>query len=174
LDTSAGLVEQFIHVFREHYRYLGRDPRLLLQAVQEASFLPRPERTIADSDVAEYQERRRSLRKRISELVADHQRRGTVVGDIDVTDVTEITTAMYVTEVRQWLISINQHQGPVSIVAGLEQLSRRLGFALSSAIVKSGKPAGAQARRSKGRAAGLIDRPGPRYKCAGASHSSIM
>lgn len=131
LDRSQSLIDQIVHIFSEQYRYLGKDPRLSLQAAQGATFYLTRDRTIPKDEVADYLDRRASLRKRIAELVVAEQARGRVDPRIDPSDVVEVSMSIYVHEVREWLVAIDLKRSKPDVALGLAQLRRRLAFALS-------------------------------------------
>jgi AcrR family transcriptional regulator len=135
VDPAAGLVDQIVHVFGAQYVYLSADTRLSLQAVQEASFVPAPTRDGTSFEDSDYFRRRIALRQRLADLVIAQQERGTVVPGVDPIDVAEIAISIYVTEVREWLIGIEIGNEKTDVEKGVEQLRRRLAFALSSAFV---------------------------------------
>jgi AcrR family transcriptional regulator len=136
LDRSANLVDQIIHIFREQYRFLAKDPRLSLRAFQESAFFPHSGEKLGEFEVASYQHRRMFLRKRMTELVAEHQQAGNLDPNADPNTVTEVAVAVYLHEVREWLMAAEYKRAGTDIRAGLEKLRGRLTFALSGAMVR--------------------------------------
>jgi AcrR family transcriptional regulator len=135
LDVNADLVDQIVHVFRENYLYLARDTRLSLQAMQEASYFSRADRHIPELEAADYVQRKAAARKRLGELVRAHQLRGSVSADIDPVDVVEVSMSIYVSEVREWLTSIEMVSPfSVDLVSAIGLLRRRIAFALAGTI----------------------------------------
>ena len=134
VDPGAGLVDQIVHVFGAQYAYLAGDTRLSLQAVQEASFVPRPTRDGKNFEDSDYFRRRIALRQRLADLVIAQQTRRIVTSTVDPVDVAEIAISIYVTEVREWLIAIEIGNAKADVSTGVEQLRRRLAFALSGAF----------------------------------------
>ena len=128
LDRAAPLLDQLVHVFRVRYQHLGRDSRLSLDALQQASFLMKEDQLPADSEGAKYVVRLTLLRGRIAALFAEHRGHG-VRSDIDPDDAASITMAIYSYEVRRWLCSRRPR-----IADGVDLLQRRLGLALCGVL----------------------------------------
>jgi len=138
LDPAADLVDQIVHVFREQYVYLARDTRLSLQAMQEASYFSRADRKIPELEVADFVRRKAAARKRLAELVVVQKQRGNVGPEIDPVDVVEISMSIYVSEVREWLTSIEvEHVRKPNVATGIKKLRHRLRLALAGAMACS-------------------------------------
>ena len=136
LDTNADLVAQIVHVFREHYLYLARDTRLSLQAMQEASYFSHADRDIPELEATDYTKRKAAARKRLGELVIEHQRGGSVAVEVDPVDIVEISMSIYVSEVREWLTSTQfKNSAEVNLEDAVEQMRRRITIALAGALV---------------------------------------
>ena len=125
LDGEAPLFEQLLHVFRIRYQHLGRDSRLALDALQQASFLAKVDQLPPDSEGARYLARLRALRERVADLFADHRERGTVRADVDPVDAASVAIAIYSAEVRMWLRARRPR-----VTDGVKVLERRLALAL--------------------------------------------
>ncbi len=135
LDPASGPLDQIVHVFRAQYEYLARDTRLSLQAMQEASYFSRADRKIPELEASDYVRRKAASRKRLRELVSKQQERGNIRAEVDPVDVVEISMAIYVSEVREWLTSIELETDTIPDVArGVEQLRHRLGLALAGSM----------------------------------------
>jgi AcrR family transcriptional regulator len=128
LDRTAPLLDQLLHVFRERYQHLGRDSRLSLDALQQASFLMKEDQLPPDSEGAKYIVRLAALRGRIASLFDEHRGRGVRV-DIDPDDAAAMTMAIYSYEVRKWLCSRRPR-----VSEGMTLLERRLALALQGIL----------------------------------------
>jgi AcrR family transcriptional regulator len=124
LDREASFLDQIAMVFRERYRYWGRNPELSLRVLQEV-LLQGAGDTDPASPIGRYHQRRASLIERISALVAEHQRRGTIAADENGTEIAELCMALYLAEVRMWL-----RNGGCDLEAGIARLRRLLRLAL--------------------------------------------
>lgn len=124
LDRGLPLLDQLMHVFRLRYQHLGRDSRLSLDALQQASFLMKEDQLPPDSEGAKYLVRLTALRERVAGLFAEHLGRG-VRADVDPDDAAAITMAIYSYEVRRWLCLRRPR-----VADGVKQLERRLALAL--------------------------------------------
>lgn len=127
LDRDAPLVEQFMHVFAERYRFFHADIALARHLVSELAFFPRD--LEADSPVAKYLASRSELREKIARLVAEQQRAGRVDPAVGAGDVVSIAMNINLIELREWLAV----ERP-DVEAGLERLNRILTIALSGVV----------------------------------------
>lgn len=133
LPPEATLLEQIVHVFRVRYVHLGRDARLSLDALRQASFLSPASELDPESEGARYLARLTGLRRRITEIVVDQQQRGHIVSTVDPEDVAAVAMAIYGGESRLWLRSEN-----VDVDAGIAVLERLLRLALSGIMTGPG------------------------------------
>jgi AcrR family transcriptional regulator len=124
-QTSAGLplLERIVQLFALRYTYLGHDKRLSLDALRQLTFLTDEEDH--ESESARYVARLFAVRRRITELVAEHKSAGAVSSHIDPEDVAAIAMAVYASEVRTWLV-----RPQASVADGMTVLQRRIAIAL--------------------------------------------
>jgi AcrR family transcriptional regulator len=127
LDRNASLVDQFVHIFHERYRFFHEDLDLARHLVSELSFFPRV--LEADSPVAKYLATRGALRAKIAGVVVQQQRAGRVDALVDASDVVSIAMNINLIEVREWLAE----ERP-DLDAGLRRLRSILAIALSGVV----------------------------------------
>lgn len=136
---EGSLVEQLVHIFGMRYKTIGRDPRLSLDSLRQASLLQPEHELDPDSPAGRYLAKLTNLHGRIAALVAEHRRRGRVVASADPDDVAAVAMAIYSIEVRFWLRSERPRTA-----AGLRVLGRRLALAMSGVMcaeeARKGKP----------------------------------
>jgi len=88
--------------------------------MQEASYFSRADRKIPELEVATLSGGGRA-RKRLAELVVVQKQRGNVGPEIDPVDVVEISMSIYVSEVREWLTSIEvEHVRKTHVATGIK------------------------------------------------------
>lgn len=134
LERDASLVDQFVHIFAERYRFFHENAGLARHLVGDLAFFPRD--VAPDSPVADYLSKRGALREKIAEVVVDQQRRGVVDPAVDARDVVSIAMNINLIEVREWL----GDERP-DLEAGMQRLRRILTIALSG-VVRNTVPLG--------------------------------
>jgi AcrR family transcriptional regulator len=101
LDRNASLLDQFVHIFRERYRFFHDDIDLARHLVSDLSFFPRASEP--EGAVADYLATRSELRRKIADVVIEQQRAGRVDASVDARDVVSIAMNINLIEVREWL-----------------------------------------------------------------------
>jgi AcrR family transcriptional regulator len=131
LDRGGSLVELFVHIFAERYRFFYDDVDLARHLVGELAFFPRD--ITPDSPVADYLAKRGLLREKIAQVVVEQQRRGRVDPTVDARDVVSIAMNNNLVEVREWLAD----ERP-DLDTGLRRLRTILTIALSGVVRNNG------------------------------------
>jgi AcrR family transcriptional regulator len=130
LDRDASLLDQFMHIFRERYRFFHDEIDLARNLIVEFGFFPKP--TLPDSPVAQYLATRAAFRERIAQVVAEQQRRRRIDSAIDPHDITSIAIAINLIEFREWLA-----EETPSVEQGLCRLRKMLRIALCGVLLEN-------------------------------------
>jgi AcrR family transcriptional regulator len=118
LDRDASLVDQLVHIYREH---------------RELSFFfPDDKTQDPESPIAQYLEKRTAGRAQIVKLIEDQQAAGFVDATHDARDIAAVIIAVHQVEMRDWL-SREHH----SVAAGLKRLRHILSLALMGVMITS-------------------------------------
>jgi len=127
------VLDQFLFIFEARYRYWGSDPDLALHGL----IMARDSHATPESRIAYYENRRRPLQGRLTELVRTQQKRGTIRADEDPEIVAQLIHAIYNGALRVWLRS-----NDVDLARGVGELRQLLRLALEGVSVPAERGAG--------------------------------